>query len=257
MNNYQNIIQRIKNIEKYVGIEDSGNGQGSLIDKIENLLNKNDNSYTVSGNSCNTYVMNLIKNEKLYAINVKDIPNELYDNNFITIKNEKFKIISGYQTLDGTSTPFATCTNLSFATTTTMGSNGGGVDHTYSYAQIFAMVKPKDSIFFRNAIIEDNNSDYNFGEYLRNFNINMSRESLLREDNRIIAIGNNQYDYCCFTCDNINNIIIDPKSTSPSFKSISLYKVTGYSIKKSNIINHDNNFDAAYPTVSLLKTITR
>lgn len=252
-NNYQNIIQRIKNIEKYVGISGSENGESSLLDKIENLINKNDNSYTFSGNSFNTYVMNLIKNEKLYAINVKDIPNGAYDNNFIAIKNEKFKIISGYQSLNGSSTPLATCGDLSFAATTTSGSNGGGINHTYSYAQIFAMVKPKDSIFFRNAIIEDNNSDYNFGKYLRNFNIDMSREYLLREDNQIIATWNNQYEYCCFTCDDINNIIIDPNSTSSSFKSISLYKVTGYNIKKSNI----TSFDAAYPTVSLLKTITR
>lgn len=85
MNNYQNIIDRIKQIEQYVGMEDSGNGQGSLIDKIENLITLDDRLFPNVGPMFN-------KNFYFDSKNTSDInismPSDLNNTYIIEMKLE-------------------------------------------------------------------------------------------------------------------------------------------------------------------------
>lgn len=69
MNNYQNIIDRIKQIEQYVGIGNDGS-DGNLLDKIEEILNKSNNIlYQISDpNAWNVYIMNEFNKGNLYEV---------------------------------------------------------------------------------------------------------------------------------------------------------------------------------------------
>ena len=85
MNNYQNIIQRIKNIEKYVGISDSENGESSLINKIENLITLDDRLFTNAGTIFNKNFYFDSKNTS--DINIS-IPSDLNNTYIIEMKLE-------------------------------------------------------------------------------------------------------------------------------------------------------------------------